>query len=94
MASSIPKVFLAGGAVGFTYYLMMRKQWFPDPRLQTPATQAIEERANAGGAAQGQAGEKREEAKVMRSEQQAQSGVWPKGFYGWLDGGDKGEKGK
>lgn len=45
---SIPKIFMAGGAVGFTYYLYMRQYWFPNP-YKTQGVQNIEDRFSAGG---------------------------------------------
>jgi hypothetical protein len=39
--TSIPKIFMAGGAVGFTYYLFMRQYWFPNP-YKTRERQNIE----------------------------------------------------
>ena len=46
--TSIPKIFMAGGAVGFTYYLFMRQYWFPNP-YKTQGVQNIEDRYTAGG---------------------------------------------
>ncbi|KAF2111328.1 hypothetical protein BDV96DRAFT_180083 [Lophiotrema nucula] len=46
--TSIPKIFLAGGAVGFGYYLVMRQHWFPNP-YKTQGTQNIEDRFSAAG---------------------------------------------
>ncbi|PSN65370.1 hypothetical protein BS50DRAFT_575402 [Corynespora cassiicola Philippines] len=46
---TIPKIFMAGGAVGFSYYLVMRQYWFPNP-YKTRETQNIEDRFSAGGA--------------------------------------------
>ena len=44
----MPKVLFAGGIAGFSYYMVMRKYWFPDPK--TTAVQNIENRfASAGG---------------------------------------------
>jgi hypothetical protein len=48
MSTSIPKIFLAGGAVGFAYYAVMRQYWFPDPR-KTVETKNVEDRFAAGG---------------------------------------------
>lgn len=48
--TSIPKIFMAGGAVGFTYYLFMRQYWFPNP-YKTREAQNIEDRFTAGGGA-------------------------------------------
>jgi hypothetical protein len=48
--TSIPKIFMAGGAVGFTYYMFMRQYWFPNPH-KTSGVQNIEERYTAGGGA-------------------------------------------
>ncbi|KAL1595737.1 hypothetical protein SLS60_009426 [Paraconiothyrium brasiliense] len=45
---TIPKIFMAGGAVGFTYYMFMRQYWFPDP-YKTRGTKNIEDRWTAGG---------------------------------------------
>ncbi|KAL6709786.1 hypothetical protein ACN47E_001215 [Coniothyrium glycines] len=45
---SVPKIFMAGGAVGFGYYLYMRQHWFPDP-YKTPGMRNIEDRFSAGG---------------------------------------------
>lgn len=45
---SVPKIFMAGGAVGFTYYLYMRQYWFPNP-YKTQGAQNIEDRFSAGG---------------------------------------------
>ncbi|KAH8731360.1 hypothetical protein GQ44DRAFT_325721 [Phaeosphaeriaceae sp. PMI808] len=45
---SVPKVFMAGGAVGFGYYLFMRQYWFPNP-YKTQGVQNIEGRFSAGG---------------------------------------------
>ncbi|KAF2262530.1 hypothetical protein CC78DRAFT_534723 [Lojkania enalia] len=45
---SIPKIFMAGGAVGFTYYLVMRKYWFPNP-YKTQGVDNIEQRYTAAG---------------------------------------------
>ncbi|KAH7391905.1 hypothetical protein BKA66DRAFT_568315 [Pyrenochaeta sp. MPI-SDFR-AT-0127] len=45
---SVPKIFMAGGAVGFTYYLYMRQYWFPNP-YKTQGVQNIEDRFSAGG---------------------------------------------
>ncbi|KAJ4370579.1 hypothetical protein N0V83_005100 [Neocucurbitaria cava] len=47
---SVPKIFMAGGAVGFGYYLYMRQHWFPNP-YKTPAVQSIEDRYSSGGGA-------------------------------------------
>ncbi|KAF2797779.1 hypothetical protein K505DRAFT_322303 [Melanomma pulvis-pyrius CBS 109.77] len=47
--SPIAKLFLAGGGVGFTYYLFMRQYWFPNP-YKTRAVQNIEDRFSSGGA--------------------------------------------
>lgn len=41
---------MAGGAVGFTYYLFMRQYWFPNP-YKTREAQNIEDRFTAGGGA-------------------------------------------
>lgn len=46
---SVPKIFMAGGAVGFGYYLYMRQYWFPNP-YKTQGVQNIEDRFSAGGA--------------------------------------------
>jgi hypothetical protein len=46
---TIPKIFMAGGAVGFTYYMVMRQYWFPNP-YKTREVQNIEDRFTAGGA--------------------------------------------
>jgi len=45
---SIPQTFMAGGGVGFTYYLYMRQYWFPDP-YKTQGVQNIEDRFSAAG---------------------------------------------
>ncbi|CAE7201664.1 hypothetical protein P3342_010697 [Pyrenophora teres f. teres] len=45
---SVPKVFMAGGAAGFGYYLYMRQYWFPNP-YKTQGVQNIEDRFSAGG---------------------------------------------
>lgn len=45
---TIPKIFMAGGAVGFTYYMFMRPYWFPNP-YKTKEVQNIEDRFSAGG---------------------------------------------
>jgi len=45
---SVPKVFMAGGALGFGYYLYMRQYWFPNP-YKTQGVQNIEDRFSAGG---------------------------------------------
>jgi len=45
---SVPKIFMAGGAVGFGYYLYMRQYWFPNP-YKTQGVQNIEDRYSAGG---------------------------------------------
>ena len=45
---SVPKIFMAGGAVGFGYYLYMRQYWFPNP-YKTQGIQNIEDRFTAGG---------------------------------------------
>ncbi|KAI4613755.1 uncharacterized protein J4E88_006732 [Alternaria novae-zelandiae] len=45
---SVPKIFMAGGAVGFGYYLFMRQYWFPNP-YKTQGVQNIEDRFSAGG---------------------------------------------
>jgi hypothetical protein len=45
---TIPKIFMAGGAVGFTYYMFMRQYWFPNP-YKTREVQNIEDRFTAGG---------------------------------------------
>ena len=47
--SPIAKLFLAGGGVGFTYYLFMRQYWYPNP-YKTRAVENIEGRFSAGGA--------------------------------------------
>ena len=47
---TIPKIFMAGGAVGFTYYAFMRQYWFPNP-YKTREVQNIEDRFTAGGGA-------------------------------------------
>jgi len=39
---------MAGGAVGFGYYLFMRQYWFPNP-YKTQGVQNIEDRYSAGG---------------------------------------------
>jgi hypothetical protein len=46
--TSIPKIFMAGGIVGFGYYMVMRPYWFPNP-YKTRETQNIEDRFTAGG---------------------------------------------
>jgi hypothetical protein len=46
---SVPKIFMAGGAVGFGYYLFMRQYWFPNP-YKTQGVQNIEDRFSSGGA--------------------------------------------
>ncbi|KAF2652079.1 hypothetical protein K491DRAFT_695903 [Lophiostoma macrostomum CBS 122681] len=46
--TSIPKIFMAGGIVGFGYYMVMRPYWFPNP-YKTPGTQNVEDRFTAGG---------------------------------------------
>ncbi|EUC38702.1 hypothetical protein COCCADRAFT_82463 [Bipolaris zeicola 26-R-13] len=46
---SVPKIFMAGGAVGFGYYLYMRQYWFPNP-YKTQGVQNIEDRFSSGGA--------------------------------------------
>ncbi|KAF2876406.1 hypothetical protein BDV95DRAFT_602393 [Massariosphaeria phaeospora] len=48
MGVTIPKLFMAGGAVGFTYYLVMRQHWFPNP-YKTQGVSNIEQRWTAGG---------------------------------------------
>ena len=45
---TIPKIFMAGGAVGFTYYMIMRPYWFPNP-YKTREVSNIEDRFTAGG---------------------------------------------
>ncbi|KAF1360183.1 hypothetical protein EJ07DRAFT_116067 [Lizonia empirigonia] len=45
---SVPKIFMAGGAVGFGYYLYMRQFWFPNP-YKTQGVENIENRFSAGG---------------------------------------------
>jgi hypothetical protein len=45
---TIPKVFMAGGAVGLAYYAVMRQYWFPNP-YKTREVQNIEDRFSAGG---------------------------------------------
>ena len=45
---SVPKIFMAGGAVGFGYYLYMRQYWFPNP-YKTQGIQNIEDRFSSGG---------------------------------------------
>lgn len=45
---SVPKIFMAGGAVGFGYYLFMRQYWFPNP-YKTQGVQNIEDRYSSGG---------------------------------------------
>ncbi|EAT88995.1 hypothetical protein SNOG_03790 [Parastagonospora nodorum SN15] len=45
---SVPKIFMAGGGVGFAYYLYMRQYWFPNP-YKTQGVQNIEDRFSAGG---------------------------------------------
>ena len=45
---SVPKIFMAGGAVGFGYYLYMRQYWFPNP-YKTQGVQNIEDRFSSGG---------------------------------------------
>ncbi|KAF1943421.1 hypothetical protein EJ02DRAFT_433185 [Clathrospora elynae] len=45
---SVPKIFMAGGAVGFGYYLFMRQYWFPNP-YKTQGVQNIEDRFSSGG---------------------------------------------
>ncbi|KAF2133967.1 hypothetical protein P153DRAFT_280520 [Dothidotthia symphoricarpi CBS 119687] len=45
---SVPKIFMAGGAAGFGYYLYMRQFWFPNP-YKTQGVQNIEDRFSAGG---------------------------------------------
>jgi hypothetical protein len=47
--SPIAKLFLAGGGVGFTYYMFMRPYWFPNP-YKTRGVQNIEDRFSSGGA--------------------------------------------
>jgi hypothetical protein len=47
--SPIAKLFLAGGGVGFTYYMFMRQYWFPNP-YKTRGVQNIEDRFSSGGA--------------------------------------------
>lgn len=44
----VPKVFLAGGAVGFGYYLWVRSYWFPNP-YKTQGAQNVEDRFTAAG---------------------------------------------
>jgi hypothetical protein len=45
---SVPKIFMAGSACGFGYYLYMRQYWFPNP-YKTQGVQNIEDRYSAGG---------------------------------------------
>lgn len=45
---SVPKIFMAGGAVGFGYYLYMRQYWFPNP-YKTQGIENIENRFSSGG---------------------------------------------
>ena len=45
---NIPKILMAGGAVGFGYYLVMRPYWFPNP-YKTREIQNVEDRFTAGG---------------------------------------------
>ncbi|KAF3044777.1 hypothetical protein E8E12_010561 [Didymella heteroderae] len=45
---SVPKIFMAGGAVGFGYYLYMRQYWFPDP-YKTQGVKNIEDRYSSAG---------------------------------------------
>jgi hypothetical protein len=45
---TVPKIFMAGGAVGFGYYLFMRQYWFPNP-YKTQGVQNIEDRFSSGG---------------------------------------------
>ena len=45
---TIPKIFMAGGAVGFAYYMVMRQYWFPNP-YKTREMQNTEDRWSAGG---------------------------------------------
>jgi hypothetical protein len=45
---SVPKIFMAGGAVGFGYYLYMRQYWFPNP-YKTQGVENIENRFSSGG---------------------------------------------
>jgi hypothetical protein len=45
---SVPKIFMAGSATGFAYYLYMRQYWFPNP-YKTQGVQNIEDRFSAGG---------------------------------------------
>lgn len=44
---------MAGGVVGLSYYLYMRRYWFPNPEqeaaMKTPGVQNIEARYTAGG---------------------------------------------
>ncbi|OAL53358.1 hypothetical protein IQ07DRAFT_678079 [Pyrenochaeta sp. DS3sAY3a] len=47
---SVPKIFMAGGAVGFGYYLYMRQYWFPNP-YKVSTVQNVEDRFNAHGGA-------------------------------------------
>ncbi|KAF2749803.1 hypothetical protein M011DRAFT_524451 [Sporormia fimetaria CBS 119925] len=51
--ATIPKIFMAGGAVGFTYYMFMRQYWFPKVEanpMKTQGVQNIEDRFTKGGA--------------------------------------------
>ncbi|KAF2015851.1 hypothetical protein BU24DRAFT_462071 [Aaosphaeria arxii CBS 175.79] len=47
---NIPKILMAGGAVGFSYYLVMRQYWFPNP-YKTQGIQNVEDRFTAAGGA-------------------------------------------
>ncbi|PVI04979.1 hypothetical protein DM02DRAFT_611089 [Periconia macrospinosa] len=52
---TIPKIFMAGGAVGFTYYMVMRQYWFPNPyrtredHMKTAGVTNVEDRYTAAG---------------------------------------------
>ncbi|CAN9091878.1 unnamed protein product [Alternaria alternata] len=78
---SVPKIFMAGGAVGFGYYLFMRQYWFPNP-YKTQGVQNIEDRFSSGGGHPTHTpagGSQREHFKKNISDQQSEP-VWPGKF--------------
>ncbi|KAL1611187.1 hypothetical protein SLS59_000828 [Nothophoma quercina] len=84
---SVPKIFMAGGAVGFGYYLYMRQYWFPNP-YKTQGVQNIEDRFSAGSSTDNEGrkeggSNKGPDSEHFKSNHSSQhnDGVWPAKFY-------------
>lgn len=48
MSNRVPQILMAGGAVGFGYYMFMRPYWFPNP-YKTQGMENIEKAHTRGG---------------------------------------------